>query len=1506
MNKLSSLSFPGKGLFQLLFLILFSIVRVNAQVEVSVPFNDGFIGEIGTNTQQANNIQRFSTLNISKASFVQTTNSGRFELSQGNDILGTLRLQLTNGKKIDMAGSLVWRVNSGNTNQLLGFLANSSVSLNLSSYGGPNYLIQGGTATGKSNFGFKLNGTNLSLPATGGSLSGNAATGSSALANLNAYLDSYPRVISPNPANFTLNTANQDPGDFSIAGFNANDVVLLSIGLVNPPAGATFSLSTTTGLTRSTGYTSWTGLTRISFTGTPANINNALASLSVATGNNAGDIKISVSAAVNEAGVFFNPVNGHFYKPVTWPNSGRSGGGSVYTQILADAQALTYKGAQGYLVTITSATEDNFVSRNTTATNVLIGLSDKDQEGVFKWDSGPEAGTVIRNSSGAVSGKYNNWCGGEPNNWGSGENYVVTNWNGGTCWNDFGPPATNFPGSISSYIVEFGTWSDPDDNAFLDFYSASTTYVANCPTSQTPAAPTISSEGTRTGSGTVQLVATVPAGMTVDWYASASGGSVLEGGQGVTTFTTPVISSTTTYYAQTRNVSAGCLSTTRTAFTAAVNIVKVPGTPTITSISTSNGTATVNFTAPDSDGGSAITNYEYSTDNGATWVTVSPASTTSPITITGLNSGANYFVKIRAVNAIGSGEASNAVSTDPTCNSFNSNDFQSNGNATYANNVYTLTPDLGAQNGSVWNKNRVYLDRDFDYSTKVYLGSNDGGADGIAFVLQDQSLNAGSSGGGLGYAGISPSFAVEFDTYNNGGHEPAQDHIAIIANGLASGAHNTYSTPYEVQMEDGQWHTARFVWSATTKNFQVWYDGVKRHDITIDLKADIFSNKPYVYWGFTGATGGAKNLQQVEFQSYCYVQQVGVTALPGTNNTDAALTFCAGASVNLQASLSDSYQWFKGGVAISGATSRVLEVTEAGSYTVESVKSSITTLSEAVAVTVNQAPVVSYTTPLSFLRNEAIATVIPSSTGAAVVSYTISPSLPQGLSFSYNGRISGTPTVVSEATTYTVTTSTAAGCSSTTTFVLDVSNAVPPSSLSYTPSSQTVRSGTAITEMLPSSSGGAVVSYTISPALPSGIILNASNGRISGTSTQTLSGSITYIITATNTGGSTTAEITLIFNTAPTGVSLSPATIAENEATGKVVGTLTTTDEDSGDTHTYTLVSGTGSTDNAKFTINGNQLKAAESFDFETKSSYTVRIKTTDAGGLSFEKAVVITVVDINDAPTDITLSPAVIYENNAVGAVIGSLSSADQDAGDRHTYTLISGDVAAFRIVGNQLLANTSYIFAKKNSYSIVVNTTDAGGLTLNKSLTIRILEEPVFRAVVNLPRNNQISADGKNVVISKGYSANLSISGSNLVRYEWSPSTGLSATNIANPIAKPNQTTNYTVMVTNAQGISTKINITVTVLDDYNITPNNILSPDGDGVNDFWIIENLESYPNNEVKIFDKSGRVIFNVRNYQNNWNGQLNGSVLHEGAYYYIINLGSGTRPKVGYITLFSNK
>ncbi|MFN6087171.1 MAG: T9SS type A sorting domain-containing protein [Cyclobacteriaceae bacterium] len=108
-------------------------------------------------------------------------------------------------------------------------------------------------------------------------------------------------------------------------------------------------------------------------------------------------------------------------------------------------------------------------------------------------------------------------------------------------------------------------------------------------------------------------------------------------------------------------------------------------------------------------------------------------------------------------------------------------------------------------------------------------------------------------------------------------------------------------------------------------------------------------------------------------------------------------------------------------------------------------------------------------------------------------------------------------------------------------------------------------------------------------------------------------------------------------NTAPTDITLSNTTIDENAPGFTIVGNLGTVDANAGDTFTYTLVAGTGSTDNASFeivTVTGAQLVNFEVFDFETKSSYSIRIRSTDAGGLFFEKQFTITVNDLSEGGT--------------------------------------------------------------------------------------------------------------------------------------------------------------------------------------------------------------------------------------------------------------------------------
>jgi hypothetical protein len=269
-------------------------------------------------------------------------------------------------------------------------------------------------------------------------------------------------ITAPPGRTYQVSTSGQDASGFVISGFTS-ETLLTSIGLVNPPSGTTFSIITTTGLTRATGYNTWTNITRISFTGTQANINNALATLKINTGSTLGNVQISVSTTINPTGYYYNATNGHFYRPIAT--------GATYTNAKTLSTQQTFKGQTGYLVTITSSDEQNFIIANVPQNNIWFALSDRLQEGYWRVDAGPENGTLINigNYNGnPQTGTYQNWCGGEPNNAG-GEHYAVTKWGGGGCWNDL-------PDNYScAYIIEFGTWANPADQTFTGFYSANTT-----------------------------------------------------------------------------------------------------------------------------------------------------------------------------------------------------------------------------------------------------------------------------------------------------------------------------------------------------------------------------------------------------------------------------------------------------------------------------------------------------------------------------------------------------------------------------------------------------------------------------------------------------------------------------------------------------------------------------------------------------------------------------------------------------------------------------------------------------------------------------------------------------------------------------------------------------------------------------------------------------------------------------------------------------------------------
>ncbi|NBR25472.1 MAG: fibronectin type III domain-containing protein, partial [Micrococcales bacterium] len=225
------------------------------------------------------------------------------------------------------------------------------------------------------------------------------------------------------------------------------------------------------------------------------------------------------------------------------------------------------------------------------------------------------------------------------------------------------------------------------------------------------------------------------------------------------------------------------------------------------------------------------------------------------------------------------------------------------------------------------------------------------------------------------------------------------------------------------------------------------------------------------------------------------------------------------------------------------------------------------------------APAITYPSyTIAATQNSAITTLIPSNTGGIIASWSISASLPTGLSFSTSsGEFSGTPTGTLSSTAFTVTATNSAGSDTKTVTVSVAAQPVPI--ISYTPSTISAVVGTAITSLTPTNSGETATSWSISPSLPSGLSLNTSTGVISGTASAT-SASATYTITATTSTSATgTTTITVAASSASATVPNAP-TIGTATATGATTATVTYTapgSDGGARITTYTATSSPGS-----------------------------------------------------------------------------------------------------------------------------------------------------------------------------------------------------------------------------------------------------------------------------------------------------------------------------------------
>ncbi|WP_316800828.1 CehA/McbA family metallohydrolase [Pedobacter frigidisoli] len=329
---------------------------------------------------------------------------------------------------------------------------------------------------------------------------------------------------------------------------------------------------------------------------------------------------------------------------------------------------------------------------------------------------------------------------------------------------------------------------------------------------------------------------------------------------------------------------------------------------------------------------------------------------------------------------------------------------------------------------------------------------------------------------------------------------------------------------------------------------------------------------------------------------------------------------------------------------------------------------------------------------------------------------------------------------------------------------------------------------------------------------------------------------------------------------------------------------------------TFTAAAGT-----APFTFTYNINNGSSRTLTSTTNTATVTAPTTAVGTFVY------TITSIRDAySTQVqNVSTTVTIRPLPLAAVSGTTSVCNFSSSPQVTFTGSNGTAPytfTYTVNGSSnrtvtASGTTATVSAPTGSagtfeYSLVSVTDAYASQTQTGTATVVVNPLPVITINSN-----------KGISISKGDAVVLTATGG--TQYSWTGADVVSGQNTAALTIRPKQSGTYRVVVTNASGCISDQSISITVIDDYKLEASTLVTPNGDGYNDKFIIKNIDYYPNNKVTIFDKTGRVLYTKQTYANDWDGMVNGSPLAEGTYYYIVDLGTGIGTFKGFINIIRN-
>ncbi len=360
------------------------------------------------------------------------------------------------------------------------------------------------------------------------------------------------------------------------------------------------------------------------------------------------------------------------------------------------------------------------------------------------------------------------------------------------------------------------------------------------------------------------------------------------------------------------------------------------------------------------------------------------------------------------------------------------------------------------------------------------------------------------------------------------------------------------------------------------------------------------------------------------------------------------------------------------------------------------------------------------------------------------------------------------------------------------------------------------------------------------------------------------------VVTSAACTGDTSAVVRITINPGVTNNSIAAdQTICAGTLPAQLTGTTPT-----GGTGTYTYLWQSSTVSATTGFVNATGANTGQNYAPKAITQNTwFRRLVTSAGCSDTSAVVAITILPIPDAPT--------LVVRNETACIGGSatLKIANPNGKTYEWYDVATGGAPIF--IGDSFQTPN---LTQSATYFVQAVSSSGCASTVRTTATVTIVT----------PKADA----GNDVTIIQGRTTELRASGG--TKYLWEPAAGLSNVNVANPVASPSVTTTYKVTVTTAEGCVDTDEVTVEVIPA--ITIPNAFTPNRDGVNEIWEIENISNYPDVRVEIFNRWGNLIFTSNGYGTPWDGTFKGEDLPVATYYYMIYLNKSEKPISGHVTI----